>query len=212
MNRVVFIVDGFNLYHSLKKAQPWPTDPSTRWLDLSSLCRSHLHNIGKDAVLEGVYYISALATHLESSKPDVTKRHQEYIHCIESTGVKTLMNRFKRKDIRCRLCNRPFYKYEEKETDVMLATTLLEQLFTDACDTAVLVTGDSDLAPAVRTGIKLFPGKKIVFAFPFGNKSKELRSIAPGSFTLGSAAYAKYQFPNPMVMPDGKLIHKPGHW
>lgn len=212
MNRVIFIVDGFNLYHSLKAAHRSPSDPSTRWLDLSSLCRSHLHHFGRDAVLQKVYYISALATHLESFKPDVTKRHQDYINCLKTTGVIPLMNRFKRKDVRCRLCHRAFYKYEEKETDVMLATTLLEQLFTDACDTAVLLTGDSDLAPAIRTGMKLFPQKKIVFAFPFGARSKELKAIAPGSFTIGAAAYIKHQLPDPMILTDGYSIAKPSHW
>lgn len=212
MNRVSFIIEGFNLYHSLKAAQKKHKIASTRWLDLYSLCSAHLHHFGKDAKLYEVYYISALATHLEASKPDVTKRHKDYISCLEDTGVIAEMNRFKRKDIRCKRCNRSFFKYEEKETDVLIATKLLELLYTDKCDTAVLVTGDTDMTPAVRTGLKLFPEKKILFAFPFGTKTRELTKLAPGSFTLGKATYGKHQFPDPFILSDGTTVGKPPKW
>uniref|UniRef100_Q3AP07 NYN domain-containing protein n=1 Tax=Chlorobium chlorochromatii (strain CaD3) TaxID=340177 RepID=Q3AP07_CHLCH len=212
MNRVVFIVDGFNLYHSLKAAQAVQRPASTKWLDLCSLFSSQLYHFGKDAVLHKVFYISALAVHLEASNPNLTKRHQAYIKCLQANGVITLLNRFKRKDVFCKLCKRSFYKYEEKETDVMLATTLFEQLATDNCDTVVLVTGDTDLAPAIRSGQKLFPHKLILFAFPYGTKTTELKTLAPASFTLSSAAYAKHQFPNPFILSDGTTIPKPIKW
>jgi len=159
-----------------------------------------------------VYYISALAKHLETSKPGVTKRHKDYIKCLEATGVKTLMNRFKRKDMKCHHCKKTFYRHEEKETDVMLATTLFEQLYTDTCDTAVLVTGDTDLLPAVKTGCKLFPKKNISFAFPSGKKAKDLKKLAPKSFTLKVKAYRNHQFPDPVNLTDGSSIPKPSGW
>lgn len=212
MNRVSFVTDGFNLYHSLKAAEKVQQNASTRWLNLTSLCASQLYHFGRDARLCEVYYISAFAKHLEGSKPDVTKRHQDYVDCLQSAGVITLMNRFKRKDVRCRHCHRSFSKFEEKETDVMIATKLFELLHTDSCDTAVLVTGDTDLAPAIRTGSLLFPSKKIVFAFPFGTKTKELSSIAPGSFSFGAAEYTKHQFAETVTIDSGKTISKPVHW
>jgi uncharacterized LabA/DUF88 family protein len=134
------------------------------------------------------------------------------IQCLESTGVTTLMNKFKRKDVFCKICGKTFDKYEEKQTDVMIATTLFEQLHTDSCDTIVLVTGDSDLIPAVKTGKKLFPQKKIVFAFPSSMTSKELKSLVSGSFTLNPNEYLKYQFPDPVVLSDGTLMQKPVKW
>lgn len=212
MNRVVFIVDGFNLYHSLKRAHPAQEKAKTRWLDLYRLCSSKLHLIGRDAVLQHIYYISAYAEHLECSKPNITKRHKNYVQCLESTGVTALMNKFKRKDVFCKICGKTFDKYEEKQTDVMIATTLFEQLHTDSCDTIVLVTGDSDLIPAVKTGKKLFPQKKIVFAFPSSMTSKELKSLVSGSFTLNPNEYLKYQFPDPVVLSDGTLLQKPVKW
>lgn len=44
----------------------------------------------------------------------------------------------------------------------------------DSYDTAILVTGDSDLVPAVESVFRLKPGKRIVPAFPPNRYSKEL--------------------------------------
>ena len=85
--RTSFLVDGFNLYHSLKDASRSLGGVGTRWLDLFGLCRTSLHLIGRQAVMGEVYYFSALAKHLEAVKPDVTIRHRAYIECLRSTGV-----------------------------------------------------------------------------------------------------------------------------
>jgi uncharacterized LabA/DUF88 family protein len=50
----------------------------------------------------------------------------------------------------------------------------MEVLMNNECDTVVLVTGDTDLAPAVRTVKRLFPDKTITFIFPYKRKNKEL--------------------------------------
>lgn len=39
-NRVIYLVDGFNLYHSLKDAERDGPGTHTRWLDLPEFCRS----------------------------------------------------------------------------------------------------------------------------------------------------------------------------
>ena len=51
MGRTAFLVDGFNLYHSLKDAQLALGGQSTRWLDLRSFCSSYLPHIGRTARL-----------------------------------------------------------------------------------------------------------------------------------------------------------------
>lgn len=94
----------------------------------------------------------------------------------------------------------------------MLATTLFELFHTNLCDTVVLVTGDTDLLPAIKTSKKLFPEKNIIFAFPFGTQTKEMKALAPGSFTLSVEAYAKAQFPDPYLLTNGTSITKPARW
>ena len=77
MNKTAFIVDGFNLYHSIREAQFDHPGLTTKWLNLSDLCKSYLPLISKDARLEGVYYFTAFAYHLND--PAVIARHKDYI-------------------------------------------------------------------------------------------------------------------------------------
>ena len=115
---------------------------------------------------------------------DITNRHKAFLRCLEDTGVIVELRRFKKKTIKWPhpQCGRTFVKHEEKETDVAIALKLIEIFLTNKCDVAVLVTGDTDLAPAVRTAHRLFPSKKILFAFPPYRKNRELAQLAPGSF------------------------------
>lgn len=149
---------------------------------------------------------------MEPVKPDVTTRHRLYLECLEDTGVVVQLSRFKMKDITCPTCKHVFQRAEEKETDVSLASKLLEVLFKGECDTAVLVTGDTDTAPAVRTASALFPLKRVCFAFPFGRKNKELAKLVSTSFRISKEAYAKHQLPNPFTLSTGKVLAKPLKW
>jgi len=211
MNRVAFLIDGFNLYHSVLRLMR-DTGFCTKWLDLHSLCRSYLPLFGKDTTLVSVHYFSALPHHLTSTQPDKVNRHQKYLSCLKDSGVTVELGRFKEKDVFCTKCRSVFLKHEEKETDVNIAVTLAELLFTDKCDTAVIVSGDTDLSPAVAKWQPLFPKKKILFAFPYARKNKELLKLAPGSFSMSQKQYIRHQFPNPVILKDGNKIYKPSTW
>ncbi|MEM9999088.1 MAG: NYN domain-containing protein [Bacteroidota bacterium] len=212
IDRVTFLVDGFNLYHSLKSADRDLSGATTRWLDLEALCRFHLYLFGTNARLTEIHYISALARHLEATNPDVTARHQRYLRCLQETGVQVHLNRFKKKISRCPACSAKNKHYEEKETDVALAVKLLELLIRDACDTVVLVTGDTDLAPAVRTAQSLFPQKRVAFAFPYRRKNNELAKLAPDSFVISAQQYVRHQLADPFPLADGTQVVKPPSW
>ena len=217
MKLVAFLVDGFNLYHSVRSAGK-TLGLSTKWLDIKRLCSSYLHlvanAVGDKTQLANIYYFSALATHIEAVDPDVTVRHRRFIKCLEDSGVKVELSRFKPRQVKCPepKCGKIFFKHEEKETDVAIAVKLLEVFLRNECDTAVLVTGDTDLAPAVRTAMSLFPNKRVLFAFPYHRKNKELSKLAPGSFTMDKSQYARYQFQNPCILSDGTAIGKPPSW
>ncbi len=65
-----------------------------KWLNIHSLCSSYLHLVGgKDAELERIYYFSAFAAPLND--PDVILRHQNYIKCLQGTGIVCELGRFK---------------------------------------------------------------------------------------------------------------------
>ena len=224
MNRVTFLIDGFNLYHStvdLARSQGL----RVKWLNIYSLCSSFLYLIGQNAAIAEIYYFSAFADHLND--PNIIKRHRDYIECLKSTGIIPEMGRFKPKDVTCPFHSQlvkssptnivcpirgKFTKHEEKETDIAIAAKLFEIMFKNKCDTAVLVTGDTDLTPAVETCKRLFPTKAIRFAFPYGRHNQELKTLLPGSFKIHAGSYVQHLFPDPVRLPDGTEICKPTSW
>jgi hypothetical protein len=64
MNRVAFLIDGFNLYHSVRDAGKAVGGVGTKWLDINALCHQTLSLVGGGATVEGIYYFSALAHHM----------------------------------------------------------------------------------------------------------------------------------------------------
>jgi len=212
LSRTAFLIDGFNLYHSLKQARTALAGRGTLWLDLRSLCASYLPHIGTSARLQSVHYFSALAHHLESAKPGLTKRHQDYVECLQASGVQVDLSKFKRKTGMCLGCGKATLRHEEKETDVAIAVSLLELFHLDQCDQAVIVSGDSDIVPAVRCARRLFPTKGVYACFPFNRESLELKAVASGAFQITKKAYLRHQLPQPFVLPDGRKIAKPIGW
>lgn len=153
--RVSCFIDGFNLYYSLRDTG----QDYLKWLDVSSLCEALLARIRLPSVhpaqMGDVYYFSAIAKHLENQSGvagSPTGRHREYIRAIKHFGVIDRLSGFKRK-------TRSGHVYhEEKGTDVWLAATLIESVFSGRCDGAVIVSGDTDFAPACHCGAQEGPG------------------------------------------------------
>ncbi len=217
--RTTFLVDGFNLYHSIRDIEYYCGGIRLKWLDISSLCTSFLHRIG-NADLESIYYYSAFAYHLNN--PDLIIRHKAYLKCLEDTGVQTIISRFRPKSVKCLLfnscsvkaqtnCPGVFKKHEEKETDVAMACGLLSLLCSEDADCIVLVTGDTDLAPAVSSAMSLFPNKRVLFAFPYRRANAQLKQMYP-HFNIKVRDYQLHQFPDPYPMSDGTVITKPSTW
>jgi uncharacterized LabA/DUF88 family protein len=210
-NRTTFLVDGFNLYHSVVDASNDIGGASTKWLNIRSLCESYLHIFGRDNKFERLYYFSALATHMNQKDPSTVSRHEGFIDCLKSTGAIIELSTFKQKFVWCSNCHRYILHHEEKETDVSLSVKLIELFWHDECDTAILLTGDTDIAPAIRFVKAYFPQKTVGFLFPYKRKNKELRQLALGC-KISSQQYLKHQFPNPVTLPDGSLRFKPAGW
>lgn len=230
--RVAFIVDGFNLYHSIKAAEKAVATRPLKWLDIAALCGSYVKHFGRSARLGGVHYFSALARHLEAHNPEVVGRHEAYIAALRSTGVEVTLASFKRKDqyipfTQCQFRVWPFrrplrlpfpratvisQRYEEKETDVAITAKMFELMHTGAADAVVLVTGDTDVLPAIRTAQRLFPSMPLCVCFPFRRFNRELSLAVPQSFKVKAQQYARYQLPDPVVLADGTTVAKPPKW
>ena len=73
--RTAFVIDGFNLYHSLVEASrslKMPAETGTKWLNLWGLCESYLPLLGRDATLVG--FTTSLRSSITLSTPSPASR------------------------------------------------------------------------------------------------------------------------------------------
>jgi hypothetical protein len=213
MNRAIFSVDGFNLYHSVVEAQKDNGGVCVKWLDLHGLCLSYLHvvagHVHSRVAMEAIHYFSAPPTHRSRGKQS---RHSLYMRCLRSSGVCVHLGRFKKKKVECSVCHRTDIRHEEKETDVAIAAQLFEVCHLNAADSVVIVTGDTDLAPAIRTCQRLFPDTFVCFAFPYKRQNAELKQLCQASFKIRVRSYLRHQYPDPLKLMDGRMVNKPPEW
>lgn len=100
--------------------------------------------------------------------PDAELRQALYLEALMSHSLRVRLTEghFQDKFRECRNCGARWIVYEEKETDVNIAIAMLTDAVRDVYDTALLVSADSDLRPAIAAVKRLRVGKRIVAAFP----------------------------------------------
>ena len=213
--RVCFIVDGFDLYHSLKEVEK-AGGGRCHWVDLPALCASYLPLIGGGATLADVFYFSALASHVEPHNPGTVQRHRTFIDALEASGVTVELGKFKVKDLydTCPRCGGHIHlkRHEEKETDVRIAVKLVEVVADGSCEAVAVITGDTDLVPAVGAARRLQPSVDVYMLFPPRRSNRAFDRVASGTFKIAPAKYRAHQFPDPVIAPDGRMIRKPAGW
>ncbi len=164
--------------------------------------------INKNKKIEDVFFFTALAFW----NTDKVKRHNIYIKALEENKVKVIKGKFRQKDKYCNYCKKTTKTYEEKETDVNIAIYLLKLAFKDQYDEAMIISGDSDLIPAIREVKKEFPDKKITIIIPPFRKAHHLVSISDNKIKLTEKHLSLNQLPEKMICRDGSIIERPKEW
>jgi uncharacterized LabA/DUF88 family protein len=202
LNQVRVYVDGFNLYHGLRR-----DGRRYLWLDLDALAVSLLK---PGQHLDSVQYFTAPVR----NDPPGHQRQTDYWSALlaHSPRVTLVEGRFQQKTRSCNQCGTQWTTYEEKETDVSIAVTLVEDGVLDRFDTALVISADSDLCPAIRSLKRLRPAKKVIAAFPPNRRSDDLRRAANATFTIGLAKLRQSQLPDTVVTGAGIVLTRPSHW
>lgn len=201
MNRVIAFVDGFNLYHSLADN---PDYHKYKWLDIRKLIEIFVPR----KELKGVYYFTALTT-WNSEK---VGRHKILIRALEQTGIDIVYGQFRRKDRYCPHCHKSYASREEKQTDVNIAIQLFRLAIEDRYDTALILSGDSDLLPSIRAVKSTFASKRIGVLIPIGRRAEELKNECDFHTRIREKNLAKCLFADPLILPDGASLAKPSQW
>lgn len=97
-------------------------------------------------------------------------------------------------------------------TDVNIATEVLTDASEGKFDTALVVSADSDLVPAMDAVKRLFPEKRVLVFFPPGRFSAQLKKVVHVQLSIGRRTLAKSQFPTRVVKPDGYVLEHPQEW
>ncbi|HLL37652.1 MAG TPA: NYN domain-containing protein [Streptomyces sp.] len=204
MGRTAVLVDGFNLYHGMKKQR----GRRYLWLDHVELA-SRLRP--RDQIVDVRYFTAAVL-----DDTGAAGRQRTYLKALKARhpGVLTVVEgRYQRKRMHCRTCGTDWTSYEEKETDVNIAVALMEIAASAAVDTALVVSADSDLCPAVRSARKVNPQLTIVPAFPPHRRSGELRALLPSAFTISETKLRQSQLPPVVHDPvTGSKYVRPTYW
>ncbi|MDH5718874.1 MAG: NYN domain-containing protein [Spirochaetia bacterium] len=208
--RLTFLVDGFNLYHSIIEVEN-KTKLRLKWLNIRSLCEAYVPNIDSKAKIEEIYYFSAYAKHRLAKDPDVINRHKIYIEALRSADINIELGHFKSKKINCPKCHNLITRYEEKETDVAIAIKIFELFFHKKADHLILITGDTDLVPAVKSALNIFR-KKVSIIFPYNRYNAAFLSLANKTIKIKSNEYLKHQFDNRLNISETRTISKPSSW
>ena len=199
---MIVYVDGFNLYFGLR-SKKWR---KYYWLDIvkfaENLLRPHQE-------LVEVNYFSARHT-----KPDKSKRQDAFFQANKLSPKFTLhLGKYLAKDVECNFCKNIIHSYEEKETDVRMATSMLADVYNKKCDLTVLISADSDLVPAIERIKEISPAHKIVSFFPPNRTSNNLKKWSNGTKVLSNKnLFENSLLPEKLTLPDGYELKCPQKW
>ncbi|WP_206074614.1 NYN domain-containing protein [Antribacter gilvus] len=200
---LIAYIDGFNLYHGLHEV----TRRRKLWLDVVDLTR----RLRPRSRLVQVKYFTAHVL----DQPAALSRQENYLNALraQNPGLLTItLGRYQKRMVACRSCGHVRPHYEEKQTDVNIATEIVADALAGRCQDALIISADSDLVPAVTMAQRL-PGYFAVAAFPPGRHSNDLKRLMPASFGIHLPRIAQAQLPS--VVKDqesGTLYARPPYW
>jgi len=199
--RVIVYIDGFNLYFGIKEAGY----EQCKWLDLHLLASNLLQP--NQELIEVKYFTSRVG-----NNPDKQKRQSTYIDALETKNVQIYYGHYQSGSIECKRCGNKWPTYNEKMTDVNIATQLLIDAYQDKFDMAMLISGDSDLVPPIKAIHTLFVQKKVCVAFPPKRHNSSVALNAKGSIMIGRKKLVDSQLPEEITKKDGFILRKPSGW
>ena len=205
MTRVIAYIDGFNLYFGMR-SQGWKR---YYWLDL---CRLATGLLKPGQALEEVHYFTSRIRSDGLNSEDM-QRQTVYLEALATRpGIRIHLGHYLEKPRSCRRCGARWVEYEEKMTDVNIAAQLLTDAMDDRFDTALLVSGDSDLTTPVRMTRARFTDKRVVIALPPQRRSHQLQQAASGYFVINETAFRRALLPERVERADGFVLHRPDRW
>ena len=166
--KVIVYVDGFNFYYGLKSDHRWKR---YYWLDLVSLFEKFMR---PDQELLKVKYFSARPDNQEKN----ARQYAFFQANMENPKFQLILGKYLKKKITCFNCGNIINTFEEKESDVRIATQIVSDAYEKNCDVAIIVSADSDMIPSVE--LTKQAGQTVYIYFPPNHYSSNLAAMANG--------------------------------
>ena len=206
--KVIVYVDGFNFYYGLKtisqRDRRWK---KFYWLDVVDFFSKMLPE--KQELVE-VNYFSARIHDV-----DAAKRQDLFFSANKlNTKFHLILGKYLKKEMTCNNCGNTIYTYEEKETDVRIATRMINDVQKKQCNITIIVSADSDLIPAIELIKDIEPEHKIYVYFPPLRYSISLSNICDAERKLSGykSRFNQSMLPDEITLPNNVLIKRPANW
>jgi len=161
----------------------------------------------KDKITE-IFYFTAFVTWNQAK----LTRHQNYVKALRFNNIKIVLGAFRRVDRICQKCNKQYRTFEEKRTDVNIAVKLFQTATNDIWDTALIISGDSDLIPAIESVKQTYLAKKLGVIIPIGRRAEELKQAADFHMKLKLKHLKSCQFDNTITINPNTILACPASW
>ena len=210
--RAICYIDGFNLYYGAVKQTPY------KWLNIQELCVS----LRSSDDVVAVRYFTSKVVGMKAAE-----RQAIFLRALRTLPLVSIhQGSFTRKNVGCEVpfCQHAGHKnYDvlvEKKTDVNIAIHMLDDAHHDRCDVFVVISGDTDLVPAVSMIRSEYPTKHVGVYVPIkagmaradARRSNALREAAHRGGFLSPTLVAGSQFPNTVTDSLGRTTAKPFSW
>jgi len=208
MQRVVVYIDGFNFYFGLKAISRGDSSwKKFYWLDIVAFFEKMM--LPHQELVEVIYF-SARPHDIKASK------RQDLLFSANKLNpkFKLILGKYLKKDIGCRSCGNVISTFEEKETDVRIATQLVNGVYKGKCDISIIVSADSDIIPAVELIRDIDPMHKIFAYFPPLRHSVNLENSCDAHKKLQNfkARFNQSMLPDEVTLPNGVVLTRPTTW
>jgi hypothetical protein len=194
--RAAVYVDGFNLYHAIDALDR----DYLKWLDLGALARTVAP---RSQVIRRLTWCTAFRP---SARHEVA-RHQAYHDALKARGVNCLTGHFVIYSDGCNACGHMWTVGEEKQSDVNLALSVLDDAHENRFDVCYLVTTDGDHAATARFLKERFPQKRLVIVTPPGRRAnRTLLEFADAQAEITIPQLERSLLPPVVDGPDGPIL------
>ena len=202
-------VDGFNWYYGI-----FVHHPEWKWLNIQGF----FDNLRIDEDVSAVNFFTAT---VDPNKTCSERRDRlnRYLKAIKAfSKVRVILGKYQMRNVQCGArCKMSYAVPEEKKTDVNIAVQILNDAVKGLADSMVLVSGDSDIEPAIQWVRENHPKIKITVYIPCIPEEESSRRndfyprIGVTCRFLPLGDLGKYQLPDELRVGD-TTVQRPTSW